>query len=92
MLESLFNKVAGLQENYLIYQCKTRSSLPEVFSEKHVKFTKLREIHGKTPVSESQVCNFIKKETPIKEFSIEFSVIFKNTFLCRTAPTAASEK
>ena len=49
MLESVFNKVAGLS-----------------------------------------ACNFIKKETPAPVFSSEYCKRFKNSFLHRTPPVAAS--
>ena len=42
------------------------------------------------PVSESQACNFMKKETLAQVLSSEFCEISKNTFF-RTLPVAASE-
>ena len=61
-----------------------RCSIKKVFLE----FCK---IHRKTPVPESQACNFIKKETLAQVFSCEFCEISKNTFLYRTPLVSASE-
>ena len=40
---------------------------------------------------QAEACNFIKTETLAKVFSHKFCKIFKNTFLHRTPPVAASE-
>ena len=40
--------------------------------------------------SETEACNFIKKETLAQEFSCEFCEIAKNTFSYRKPPVAAS--
>ena len=47
-------------------------------------------IHKKTPVTESQACNFIKKKTLAQVLPCEFCEISKNTFSYRTPPVAAS--
>ena len=46
---------------------------------------------GKLQKQPPEACNFIKKETLTQVFSCEFPEIFKNTFLYRTPPVAASE-
>ena len=46
---------------------------------------------GKLQKQPPEACNFIKKETLAHLFSCEFREIFKNTFLYRTPPVAASE-
>ena len=52
---------------------------------------KFRKIHRKTPVLESEACNFIKKETPTQVLSCEFCEIFENTNFHRTSPVAVSK-
>ena len=57
---------------------------PEVFCKKDV----LENFTGK----QASTSNFIKKETLVQVFSCEICEIFKNTFLDRTRPVAASVK
>ena len=80
---------------------KNRSSRPEVFSKNitlknFAKFTGMHLCQGlffnKFAGLGSGVYNFIKKETLAQVFSCKFCEIFKNTFLCRTSPVAASWK
>ena len=53
-------------------------------------FLEYRKTHRKTPVPESQVCNFIQKETLVQVFFCEFCEISKNNFPYRTLPVVAS--
>ena len=75
-----------------------RSKRPEVFCKKgilrnFIKFTG-KHLHQSLFLINCwpKAHNFIKKESLAQVFSCEFSEIFKNTFLYRTPPMAASIK
>ena len=71
-----------------------RSSCPEVFCKKGVlrNFAKFTGKHQCQSLFLNKVAgrNFIKKETLAQVFTCEFFEIFKNAFLCRPSPVAAS--
>ena len=84
---------------FLLLTLNGQKQPPEVFCQKGVlknfaKFTGKHQCQSlffnKVAGLRPKACNFIKKEAPALVFSCEFCEIFKNTFLYRTPPVAAS--
>ena len=59
-------------------------------STKYVFLKISQKIHGKTPVSESEACNFIKQEALAQVFSSEFCETLKNNVFHRTPQVSVS--
>ena len=80
MLESLFNKVAGLRPPVKFTKFLRTTDLK-------IRFARLLLSEGAT---RAEACNFIKKETLGQVFSREFCEIPKNTFFTEHLWTTAS--
>ena len=90
-LIGLAEKKFFIKDSLVIY---TRSSHSEVFCKRSVfkNFAKFTGKHQCQSLFFNKVAgrNFIKKETLAQVFTCEFFEIFKNAFLCRPSPVAAS--
>ena len=93
VLESLFNKVAGLKRSAALLKKESstgilRSSGRELFCKRRC-FRNLAKFTGKHLCQRFFFFNFFKKETLAQVFSCEFCEISKNTFYYRTPLVAA---
>ena len=74
----------------ILYFVKVQKQPPEVFYKNRCSL-KFRKIHRKAPVSESQACKFIQKETLVQVFSCELREVFKKNFFTEHLRTTAFE-
>ena len=84
MLTCKHNRVALLQTPLGLYPSELRWMYLKGVLRNFANFTL------KTPVSESQVCKFIKKRLQHRCFPVKFAKTFKDTLFYRTPSVAAS--